>query len=142
MKSIALNFLAGLAIIVMGLFPDMKYVVAICLTTVGLTFLQGTGMNRREFLAMITIGVSGVLMLLDYSWWSILPGIAGLLLMTSYFKKDRGPVCIMKWLIGICWCWMIGGASWVSFIAGGLMIVLSFSYIGFNPQTGDVELGT
>ncbi|MDP2812580.1 MAG: hypothetical protein Q8O32_02715 [bacterium] len=123
MKNGLLSILAGLAMSAVGAFQHTELVVGLCLLIVGLTFSRPIS-NRRQAFAMVCIGVSGPLMLMDYSWSILLPNIAGLILISSTFgRKNTDIFSFIKVFIGLSWSYTITIPS-MYFVAAGLMILM------------------
>ena len=132
MKNGLLSILAGLAMSAAGAFQHTELVVGLCLFIVGLTFSRPIS-NRRQAFAMVCIGVSGPLMLMDYSWSILLICIAGNALIASNFGENSN-LAFIKGFIGLSWCLIIFIPS-MYFVAGGLMILTGIIQISMDIIT-------
>ncbi|MBU1202950.1 hypothetical protein KKH39_02825 [Patescibacteria group bacterium] len=111
MKSVLLTILSAFTMLAIALFNSQPVVVGLGLTIVGLTFARPLT-NWREVLAMVLLGISGPLMLLDYNWLSILPSLAGIMLIVATIGQQNDGFVLLKVSIGVTWVsWLFVNSS-------------------------------
>lgn len=118
----------ALAMFCAGLFHH-ELPRGLCLMAVGLSFYYPVE-NRRQFIAMVLMGLSGGIMILGYQWWPILTTGSGLCLTLSSLDTRQGLtkslLSFMPVSVGLSWCWI--SLPEVCIISGLLMAIMILLY--------------